>query len=67
MKISELREVARSRGLRGRTALRKNDLKEFLINDSVRKPSTSRPKQVPSTSNTNALLERIRKLEQENK
>ena len=29
-KISGLREVARSRGLKGWTALRKNDLREFL-------------------------------------
>ena len=46
MKVSELREVARSRGLKGWTALRKNDLREFLINNGVRKPSTSRPKRV---------------------
>ena len=69
MKISELREVARSQGLKGWMALMKNDLREFLIN-GVREPSTSRPKHVsmaePSTSNTNVLLERIRKLEEEN-
>jgi hypothetical protein len=47
MKILELREVARSRGLKGWTALRKNDLREFLIINGVRKPSTSKPKQVP--------------------
>ena len=31
MRISELREVARSRGSKGWTALTKNDLREFLI------------------------------------
>ncbi len=46
MRISELREVARSRGLKGWTALRKNDLREFLINNGVRKPSTSKPKRL---------------------
>ncbi len=40
MKISELQEVARSQGLKGWTALRKNDLREFLINNGA-KPSTS--------------------------
>ncbi len=76
MKLSELREVAKSRGLKGWMALKKNDLREFLINDSVKKPSTSKPKQIPSTSkpkqipsisNTDALLERVNKLEKENR
>ncbi len=69
MKLSELREVARSQGLKGWTALRKNDLREFLISNGAKRPSTSRLKQVPSTStpNTNTLLERIRELEEENR
>ena len=67
MKILELREVARSRGLKGWTALRKNDLREFLIINGVRKPSTSKPKQVPWALNTDALLERTRELEEESR
>jgi hypothetical protein len=67
MKISELREVVRSRGLKGWMPLRKNDLRQFFISNGAKRPSTSKPKQVPSTStstpNTNTLLERIRELE----
>ena len=59
MKISELREVARNRGLKGWTAVRRNDLREFLINNGVRKPSTSTPA-------SEVLLDRIKKLEEEN-
>ena len=59
MKISELREVARNRGLKGWTAVRRSDLREFLINNGVRKPSTSTPA-------SEVLLDRIKKLEEEN-
>ena len=60
MKI--LREVARSQGLKGWTALRKNNLREFLISSGVRPSTLRKPKQVPSTSNTDTLLERFRKI-----
>ena len=80
MKISELQEVARSQGLKGWTALRKNDLREFLINNGA-KPSTSRPKHLsvaerfdrqnlaikPLTLASKDLLDRIKKLEKKNK
>ena len=62
MKLSELREAARSQGLRGWTALRRDDLREFLINNGAR-PSTLEPEQVPSTPNINVLLENLRGLE----
>ncbi len=73
MRISEHREVARSRGLNGRTALRKNDQREFLINNGT-KPSTSRFKRLSlderfakqSTPASEDLLDRIKKLEKEN-
>ena len=73
MGISELREVARSRGLKGWTALRKNDMREFLINNGT-KPSTSRTKRLSvaerfakqSTLASEDLLDRIKKLEKEN-
>ncbi len=61
MKFSELREVARSRGLKSWTALRKNDLREFLISNGVKKPTPA--SEDPST---NTLLNRFKKLEEEN-
>ncbi len=67
IKVSERQELVKSRGLKGWAALTKNDLREFLISNGVKKPLTSKPKQVPSTSNTNALLKRIRKLQEENR
>ncbi len=76
MKISELRQVARSQGLKSWTALRKNDLRNFLINNGSR-PLTSKPKRLsmaehfakqnPPTPSTNASLDRIKKLEEKNR
>ncbi len=63
LKVSDLRDIARSRGLKGWTRLRKNDLISFIIDDedeNARKMGNKTVKELRAIAQAHNIKLRVR-------